>query len=97
MATPTTIAAYITQATATGVTYAQLEASLKYMAVSAITDDQGRVNAIASDGTSIGFTSMDALFNAIALCKRLALMDAGPCILAPEFAPAGSSPSGFNS
>lgn len=93
MATPTTIAAYIAQAQATGVTYAQLESSLAYMAISAITDGSGRVTATGSDGTSISFTSMDALFTAIAMCKRLALMDAGARILAPEFAPAGSSGS----
>ena len=99
MATPTSIALYIAQANAQGVTYAQLAASLKYMAISAITDDLGRVTATGSDGTTIAFTSMDALFAAIKMCYQLATFHAGTQVMNPEFAPAGfsSASSGFSS
>jgi len=91
MATPVTIAAYITQAKAQGISYADLEASLKYMAIAAVTDDLGRVTATASDGTTISFSSMDALFTAIGNCRRFAIEDAGPVTLLPEHAPIGGS------
>lgn len=93
MATPVTIAAYIAQAQAQGITYAQMEAALKYMAIAAVTDDLGRVTATGTDGTTVSFSSMDALFAAIANCRKFAIEDAGPQIMAPEFAPAGSTGS----
>lgn len=94
MATPITISAYIAQALALGSTYAQLEASLRYVAFAAAADDIARTNGTASDGTSIQFASIDALMSAIALCRRFAMEDAGPQTLNFEAAPAGSTGSG---
>lgn len=91
MATPTTVSAYIVQARAQGVTFADLLVSLQYMAISAIADDLGRVTATGSDGTSISFTSMDALFAAIDMCRKIMIQDQGPQILNTEFAQAGNA------
>lgn len=91
MATPITINAYVVQAQAQGITFAQMLSALQYMALSAITDDMGRVIGTGSDGTSISFSSMDALFTAMANCRLFAMQDAGPQILNVEFAPVGST------
>lgn len=94
MATPITISAYLAQARAQGIGFTDILESLKYMALAAITDDQGRVTGTGSDGTSISFSSMDALFAAMNLCRKFATEDAGPQTLNVEFAPADSSGSG---
>ena len=91
MATPVTISAYVAQARAQGVTFADLLVALQYMAISAIADDLGRVTATGSDGTSISFSSMDALFAAMDMCRKIMIQDQGPQILNSEFAPAGNA------
>jgi hypothetical protein len=94
VATPITISAYLVQAKAQGIGFADILESLKYMALGAIADDQGRVTGTGSDGTSISFSSMDALFAAMNMCRKFTVEDAGPQTLNVEFAPAGSSGSG---
>lgn len=88
MATPVSISAYIAQAQAQGLTWASIRAALQFMAISAVVDN-GAVVGTGADGVSVSFSSMDALFAAMQMCRNFEIQDAGAVIMTPEFSPDG--------
>lgn len=94
MATPSSISAFVTQATAQGLTFAQIRDCVKYAMIAGMSDDGRTVTIMTSDGTTMGVLSYEAAANALRILHELALGDIGPQALAPQFMPFDSGSYG---